>query len=290
MIIVELAGGLGNQMFQYAIANTLARKADSEMKIDLSYFENYEWHPYCLDVFKISAGIANNDDVFRVKRAPNNMIEKMRKYFLNKQPNNIYAEDSLLFNEKFTKQQKNIYLKGYFQCAKYFIHNRAQILREFQFSKTPSETNKSIIEDINKFESVSLHIRRGNYINIPSVNKVHGVLNINYYSKAVEYLQKKLGTIKIYVFSDDIEWARINLKFNVSTMFVDINDDKTNFEDMRLMSLCKHNIIANSSFSWWGAWLNQNPRKIVIAPKQWFADSIKNEEAKDIVPDTWIKL
>jgi hypothetical protein len=291
MVIVQLAGGLGNQMFQYAIAYSLAKRAGVGMKIDLSYFENYEWHCYCLDVLNITSDIAKPSEIINVKQCPNNLFERLSRYIFGNRTNNIYKEVTLLFNQKFNKAKKNIYLQGYFQCEKYFNEYKDFIRKEFEILKVPSISNKALILDINSnTNTVSLHIRRGNYVHNPSVNKVHGVLNIEYYNDAIRYLEARLGTLKVYIFSDDISWAKANLKFKQSSFYVDLNDENTNYEDLRLMSLCKHNVIANSSFSWWGAWLNQNPNKIVVAPKQWFADPIKNEEAKDIVPESWIKL
>lgn len=291
MIIVEIIGGLGNQMFQYAMAYALSKKSGVTMKLDLSMFEHYDLHKYGLNVFNISCSMASPEEVFHVKRAPQGIKERMLKKLFSKKINNIFIEKTLLFDNKITLLTGNYYLRGYFQCEQYFREYEDLIRNEFKIRISPNSVNLAISEDINaNLNAVSLHIRRGDYLHDPNANKIHGVLNFNYYHKAIGYLESRLEFLKVYVFSDDIEWVRENLVLGHPVIYVNVNNPDTNYEDLRLMSLCKHNIIANSSFSWWGAWLNQNPNKIVIAPKQWFADPIKNEEARDIVPETWIKL
>ncbi|MDD2505652.1 MAG: alpha-1,2-fucosyltransferase, partial [Bacilli bacterium] len=135
--------------------------------------------------------------------------------------------------------------------------------------------------------SDSLHVRRGDYVLNSTTNKVHGTCGINYYNKAIDIVTKENPEAVFFVFSDDCDWARNNLKINHEKYFIDFNGKENCHEDIRLMSLCKHNIIANSSFSWWGAWLNNNKNKIVVAPKKWFNVKINT---KDLVPENWIKI
>ncbi len=148
--------------------------------------------------------------------------------------------------------------------------------------------NKDIGEMIQSFKSVSLHIRRGDYVSNKVTNQVHGVCDLNYYSHAISYIAERISNTHLFVFSDDPEWAKGNLKTEIPTFFVDNNRADKDYEDLKLMRQCKHNIIANSSFSWWGAWLNQNAGKIVIAPKKWFND--KSINTKDLIPEKWIRL
>ena len=145
------------------------------------------------------------------------------------------------------------------------------------------------MKEIQKSKSVSLHIRRGDYISNKTYYANHGICNLSYYNKAVDYLRKKLGNdIKIFAFSDDPNWVYENLKLPVEIIFINNNSSEKSYEDLRLMVNCDHNIIANSSFSWWGAWLNQNPDKIVISPQKWFGNNrMKNP---DITPSTWLKF
>jgi hypothetical protein len=153
------------------------------------------------------------------------------------------------------------------------------------------EINLKIAEKIQHTESVGIHIRGRDYITNEETKKSHFTCDILYYERCISYIRDKIYNPNFFVFSDDPEWAKTFLKTDHSFTFVEGNLwNKTNYEDLRLMSLCKHNIIANSSFSWWGAWLNNNPAKIVLAPQKWFALSELNKKTEDLVPDKWIKI
>jgi hypothetical protein len=136
--------------------------------------------------------------------------------------------------------------------------------------------------------SVSLHIRRGDYLD----NPIFANLSVEYYEKSVDFIKKKYNDAAFFVFSDDLSWAKNNLKLNVSTYYVDVNDAKTDYMDLMLMASCKHNVIANSTFSWWGAWLNNNPDKIIIAPRKWYNDKTKQKKYENgaLVPNNWVKI
>ena len=161
-------------------------------------------------------------------------------------------------------------------------------IKDFTFQSPFSEKSRLISEEIKQLNSVSIHVRRTDYIsNIPA-NNYHGTCNETYYIEAMKIIGKKISNPHFYIFSDEPEWFKANIKTNFQVTFVEHNKNEKSFEDMYLMSLCKHNIIANSSFSWWGAWLNSNENKQVIAPANWFQDKTKN--TKDLLPETWIKL
>ncbi len=142
--------------------------------------------------------------------------------------------------------------------------------------------------ELSRCNGVSIHIRRGDYVTNTSANDFHGLCSLEYYSAGIEYVLSRVPDATLDVFSDDIEWARLNIRIPAPTIFIDHNQGRSSWEDMRLMSRCQHHIIANSSFSWWGAWLNPSPDKIVIAPSKWFADS--SILTDDIVPSTWIRI
>jgi hypothetical protein len=290
MIISQLSGGLGNQLFQYAYGYSRALELGVEFKIDLSFYETYEWHTFSLNPFNISAKIANTEEISFIKSLDHRFQNKiMRK--LNLVNPHCINEKNLLFNPKYLSINKQSYVTGYWQSEKYFLDNLKNIFNEFSIKILPTKKNQELINDIiSEKESVSLHIRRGNYVDIEHVNKIHGTVSLEYYELAINYFLKNVISPKFYIFSDDIRWAQKNLKLNKRVLFVDINDDLTDYEDLRLMSLCKNNIIANSTFSWWGAYLNSNANKIVFAPKKWFADSKKNFESKNIIPDNWKKI
>ncbi len=183
-----------------------------------------------------------------------------------------------------------MFIDGYFQCEKYFCNIRSILLKEFTLKSSLSSYSSSLKKNIESFENtVSLHVRRGDYVSNKVFSDVHGTCNLDYYKKAIEYISKEFEDIKFFVFSDDIAWTKENIDIE-NVIYVDSEENRIPHEDMYLMSLCSHNIIANSSFSWWGAWLNQNNEKIVIAPKRWFSDDKMQNQSLDIVPSSWIRI
>lgn len=267
MIIVRILGGLGNQLFQYAYAKSLAEKG-FDVKIDISGFKKYTLHGgYQLDQYKIDL-------------QPATVLESwITKYFFNFPK----KEKTLLFQKKFLKPIRNRYIKGYFQTEKYFEDIRPILLKQFVVKKQLASSTIEYLEQITiKKNTCAVHIRRGDYILDKKANQIHGICDLDYYKKAIKLMREKCGEVDFFVFSDDIPWVKKNLKIKNA---VYVEHQVIPHEDLHLMSLCKHNITANSSFSWWAAWLNQNQHKIVIAPKQWFV-SKENE----VACDNWIKL
>ncbi len=289
MIIVRLIGGLGNQMFQYACGRSLSQKNNAELKLDVTGFDSYKLHRYSLDAFNIKKEVASEKEIERFK---NYKIRSGRRWFLY---NKLIADGSKYFQEKgfdfdpdVLELQGDAYLDGYWQSAKYFKEIGSTIRSDFSFVLPQGEKDKEISALINACTAVSIHIRRADYVTNTTTNKTHGTCSIEYYNQAIELLAEKVSSPCFFVFSDDHEWVKQNLKSTYPMVYVEHNGADTNYQDLRLMTSCKHNIIANSSFSWWGAWLNANPNKIVIAPKKWFANAIRNED--DIIPSTWSRL
>lgn len=286
MIITRIIGGLGNQMFQYAYAKALEQKGH-EVKIDISAFETYKLHGgYQLDKYNIDldSSIKDENDKFY----KNTFFYKVLRRFGMDFSRRI-KEKSLLFDKKFLEIDDNSYLDGYFQCEKYFKDIREIILKQFTINQDISNYTKEIKNKIqNSKNSCSLHIRRGDFVNSTNIN-IHGACDIEYYKKAMKYLEEKVVNINYFIFSDDIEWVKENLAIQ-NAIYIDSKEKRIPHEDIYLMSLCDHNIIANSSFSWWGAWLNQNEKKMVIAPKRWFADDKLESQSKDIVCESWVKI
>lgn len=289
MIVIQLTGGLGNQLFQYAMGRTLAIRNKTVLKLDISFFETYEWHEYSLDPFNIEKNMLQSSDRACLDRNQKNIIKRIGRKLFGLQPTCIY-EKSSAFDEQYLQIKKTAYLFGYWQCEDYFKENEKLLRKEFSVKIPPSLENQKLLNEIKEVESVSLHIRRGVFIQIDFVNKVHGTCSMEYYAEAIAIIANKFKNPVFYIFSDDINWVKENLKTQHKHKFVDINNDKTDYEDLRLMYTCKHNILANSTFSWWGAWLNNNPSKMVIAPKQWFADKGKNELTRDLIPEGWLRL
>ena len=292
MIIVKLIGGLGNQMFQYAAGCALANLHKTELKLDKSLLEIDPKGAYTkrdpeLGIFSLATAFATKEESELFLTNANSKVyrEAYRRFpFIFKK---LYiAENSKSYLKNFKKYGPNAYLDGFWQSEKYFEEVSDLIHKDFTFKNEPNEANREILEKIKNSKAVSLHVRRGDYISDKNNNSVHGTCSIEYYKQAVELLSKTSANLELFIFSDDIDWCKNNLNFNVPVHYVNHNKGKQSFEDMRLMSACKHNIIANSSFSWWGAWLNKNEKKQVISPKHWF----RNESNPDIYPKNWIQL
>ncbi len=299
MIIVKLMGGLGNQMFQYAVGKALAVKWNVPLKLDVSFLndksfkENFTHRDYELAVFNVTSEIASEQEIKQSKGVVYlnfSFIEKIyRKFFilLGYKPY-LYQEQSFNYDTSFLKKIYPLYLEGYWQSEKYFHSIRYHLLKEFMLKNTLNEENQKIKSQILGCNAISIHIRRGDYTQNNNQN-THGLCDIDYYESAMHTMEEKNRKQPSYfVFSDDIDWAKQNIQTKYPISFINHNKAQQSYIDMYLMSLCQHNIIANSSFSWWGAWLNQNPSKIVIAPEKWFANNERNYS--DVIPKQWIKL
>jgi len=295
MIIVKLQGGLGNQMFQYAIGRKLSILNKTELKLDLNFLldrtprPNFTYRDYNLNIFNLKVEFATQEQIKPFVNYPDNKIKRKIYTYLFLGKNNKYINEKQPTCEPdIFKLTGNIYLDGYWQTEKYFSDIKNILYNDFTIKIPQDKKNQEIAEIIKNSNSVSIHIRRGDYIENKQTYNVHGVCDLDYYNNCINLLLKQIENPHFFIFSDDHQWATENLKLDYPITFVDHNDGSKNYEDLRLMSQCKHNIIANSSFSWWGAWLNQNPDKIVYAPQKWFNDSSKN--TKDLIPDQWIKV
>jgi len=296
VITVQIFGGLGNQMFQYACARSIAIKNDTDVYLDLSRLNenknNYTTkRDYELSVFKIEAQVASEMDLATSKPFCLRLINALSFKFFSTgiQTSEYFIEKKFSYNYKILKVTTNSFISGYWQSAKYFESIEHQLRREFDFRSSLNSLNTSLLKSISLENSISLHIRRADFAK-KYVKNVHGVCSILYYERAIAVITQSVSKPHFFIFSDDIEWARNNLNLNCDFTFVSGNVGNDCVIDMQLMSACKHNIIANSSFSWWGAWLNLNPNKIVIAPKIWFADKKLNDETIDLIPDTWKRM
>lgn len=292
MIVVKLIGGLGNQLFQYALAKHLAHVNNTEMLLDATAFEdNYKLHKFSLQHFDISSKVADRKVLENIYNYPYSLKKTQRIWEHKVLGKNLFNLNENQFNYQpdiIKKYNGHVVLNGYWQTEKYFLPIQDYIRQEFKVVTTQEPKDIEVSENVLSSENaVSLHIRRADYTN-PEVLKVHGVCSLEYYQKGVSFIANKVSNPTFFIFSDDIPWAKKNLKLNYQMIFVEHNNADKNYEDMNLMSQCKHNIIANSSFSWWGAWLNKNPDKIVIAPQKWFSSSERNYS--DVVPEAWIKL
>lgn len=270
MIVSQLIGGLGNQLFQYAVARHLAEINQTDLYLDLSEFLTYDLHKYSLHHFNITATIAPADEAV-LPVAP----VKEKKYYH--------------FDPTFKAIGDNVRLKGYWQTEKYFLEIADIIRREFEVKHALEGKNREVADAIAVSNAVGVHVRRGDYTKNSYNDQILDSLDVSYYTRAVELLAQRESDLCYFVFSDDPVWVKDNLRLPGPVVHVDHNAD-ANYEDLRLMSLCKHNIIANSSFSWWGAWLNRNEHKRVFAPRQWLNSNARTIVARDIIPESWTKI
>ena len=285
-------GGLGNQMFQYSAAKALAERHKVPLKVDLSFLndrsakENFTFREYELGCFNKVTEIASKEEISIFKRQ-NRFYRSMMTLVGMSMPLHYY-EQSFNYNELFNQLPKDTLLEGYFQSEKYFIQIRSLLLETFKWRSPASGINLSLIENIKSTTSVSLHIRRGDFAENKAINSFHGLCDINYYCRAITHVNLNTQNPTFFIFSDDINWAKKELKMTSKVIYIDHNIGKESYWDMRLMSYCKHNIIANSSFSWWAAWLNENQSKIVCAPEKWFNDT--TIDTSDLIPNTWKRI
>jgi len=283
MIITRLYGGMGNQMFQYAIGRALAIKNNTILGLDVSMLldrtprENFTFREYDLDIFAVEATVLPQTEVKSQTRV---MLEKVKNTILPKSG----IEKSYHFDESALDLKDGTYLQGYWQSYKYFASVADIIRKDFTLITPLLEHIQTLKEKIINENSVCLHVRRGDYVG----NANHDVVDSEYYTKAVELMKSKITIDHLYVFSNDVEWCHSNLSFGTPMTIVGEeyrgHKESGHFE---LMRACRHSIIANSSFSWWAAWLGDRSDKIVLAPKRWFGG---DRTTPDLIPDHWVRI
>lgn len=298
-----MGGGLGNQMFQYALGRHLTIKNNQILKIDYSRYspvrqgENTDGRNFGLNHFNINITPADQKDIkkhykyYRYDTWINRFLSRINKVkfykkayyeipFVVEPANNCQIFDPNILNYKYTDS----YFRGFWQSEKYFKDIRDILLKDFTVKTAPDESNSALLQEIDEKTSVSLHIRRGD---ITYTESTVGTLPFDYYTEAIAHLTGKIKNPHFYIFSDDMDWVKKNFKIDFPTVYVQ-NSVEKDYEDMRLMSHCKHHIIANSTFSWWGAWLATYPEKIVIAPERY---SQKTDRPNpDYYPESWVLI
>lgn len=287
MIIVKLQGGLGNQMFEYASGRGIAKKAEQDFALDLSGLDTPQGvtkREYQLDVFNIQPKFASKKQVWKFTLGKHfSVTGKLLKKIGINIPSYI-AEKGVDFNDALFSIKGSAYLDGYWQSEKYFKHNNAELQEAFTLKKPASEPARKIIELTERENSVAIQVRRGDYVTNRKAAALHGVLDIEYYQRAIAYICTKVPNPTFFAISDDPEWVTTNLKTPSKIIPVPLAD----YEQMWVMRSCKHQIISNSSFGWWGAWLNTDPDKIVVAPQKWFAGL--DFKIADRLPAEWVKI
>jgi hypothetical protein len=299
MIKVILRGGLGNQMFQYALGVALAEKNKVPLVIDTTLLNDrlprkeITFRKFDLDIFGIQPKLSFFSKLSQAMPIPGLWVlldmtsDKILQIFGMREKINEAHEYE--FDDHVLESGKNSTLWGLWQSESYFAEYRKKIFALFQFKYPLEGEAKKIGEVIVHSNSVSIHVRRGDYVTHKSVLNTLGSVGIPYYQRAADYMAEHIENPHFFIFSNDIDWCKENLKLSFPATYLgdDTAGPKASFH-LELMSLCKNNIIANSTFSWWGAWLNRNPKKIVIAPEKWRAAGSRGKD--DIIPDAWIKL
>jgi Glycosyl transferase family 11 len=293
MVITHLIGGLGNQMFQYAAGRALSLELKTELMLDISDFNGYRLHHgfELHRLFDCSAVIAQKRDLKKVLGLQ--YFPVIRKVIGNSRLplfhyNKLVVEPHFQYWPGINDSQENCYILGYWQSAKYFENHASRIKRDFTFKLPMSEGNSELASRLATLNAVSIHVRRGDYVENAKTSAIHGACSPSFYEMAINFISQRVPQPCFFIFSDDIEWARNNIKTDFQHEYVSHNCGAESFNDMRLMSMCKHHIIANSSFSWWAAWLGTSEKKIVVAPSNWFAR--KSINTSDLIPPDWTQL
>ena len=295
MIIVQLQGGMGNQMFEYALGRALSLKYKVPLGLDLSYLLDrtprpksmkFTFRDYDLDVFNVQAEIVPQSKIpftyrrFLKGKSGLYLYILRKKFFKGKG-----TEKKFNFDESVFSLGARAYLKGYWQSPKYFDNIADTIRKDFTLKNLPKEEIQNLYKEMASENSLCIHVRRTDFIG----NSLHQVVKNNYYERGIDYLKKTEKIEKIYVFSDDIAWCKDNMKLGFPTVFIGPEYSGQKAEgNLFLMSACKYFIIPNSTFSWWGAWLSARDGKKVIVPQKWFDNPSIN--TTDIIPEEWIKI
>jgi Glycosyl transferase family 11 len=291
MILVRLQGGLGNQLFQYAAARRLAHARGAELRLDVSALDDPRYRTarrYELGALNVAARIAQPEDLARVAPAPRGLAGRVRERLAGGAGRLRHVREAHFhFDPAVLALPDGVYLDGYWQSPRYFA-DVADLIRGEAAPKAPlSGRNAELAKEIEGCAAVSVHVRRGDYLTDPAVLATHGVCAPEYYEKALAYVAGRVAEPVFFVFGDDPEWAKAHLKAPGRVVIVDPNGPEHPAEDLRLMRLCRHHVIANSTFGWWGAWLNPRPEKVVVAPERWFATD--RTDTRDLIPADWVR-
>lgn len=293
MIISKIIGGLGNQMFQYAAARALSVTHRVPLRLDISGFESYALHQgFELErVFNGRFDLVKPTEMRSVLGWQNVKAVRrilLRPSFRNLKKNRFLIEPHFHFWPGIHAVVDPCYLIGYWQSERYFSEIADLIRADFTFRQPVASCNAELIKQIRSVSAVSLHVRRGDYAKNQKTTAKHGLLSIKYYTAAINRISEEVETPHYFVFSDDLDWVRRHLDIPQPATYVSHNQGAESYNDMRLMSLCEHHIIANSTFSWWGAWLNPSDDKVVVGPRRWFTES--SRDTSDLYCANWVVL
>jgi hypothetical protein len=294
MVVVQLTGGLGNQMFQYAAAKSLAIRKKTSLILDISSF--YRTEIPDLEVvrdFALQKFLGVTEESININNLALNdqfsfLEDKKIDKLLPRFKRSTFREKFFHFDSTFFKTKNSVYLVGIWQSPKYFETVQNEILKSFKFRNEIINRVEAKANEMRNSNSLSIHVRRGDYLRKPIILDWHGVMSKEYYLNAFNLIKTKTKIDKVYYFSDEPDWVASELIPHIPGEIVSVEVSKSQYEDFYLLQSCQHQILANSSFSWWAAYLNSNPNKIVIAPKRWFNQVDYN--TKDLFPESWITI
>ena len=279
-------------MFQYAAGRAVAFRCQQPYRLDLTGFENYVLHQgFEIDrIFSAPVTLATYQDVraglgWRSGKLTLKVLRRVNSALFNGP--SLVIEPHFNYWPGLSNIGPSCYLMGYWQSEKYFKDCEELVRGDFKFKLPLDGINLELSMRMRGGQSISLHVRRGDYLTHTATSKIFNVCSVDYYRSAVEYIADRIPFPHFFVFSDDLQWAKANLSIPYPVSFIEGNHGSRSYIDMQLMGLCGHQIIANSSFSWWGAWLNRNPKKIVIAPRLWFNNGMNDS---DLIPSDWLRI
>jgi hypothetical protein len=287
MVIVRLMGGLGNQLFQYAAGRALAHRHGVALKLDLAGFTSNPLRGYALAAFDVTAGIATAEEAARLySRTLAGRVRRRLERLLPTHRRRYYLEPLARRHTGPVPLGPDVYLHGYWQTEKHFESIAPLLRKELALRDGQTFERRPLVRTVGDEDSVSLHVRRGDYVGTPRSAALHGTCSLEYYRAALAAIEARVPRPRLFVFSDDPEWARAELDLGHPTTHVS-GGGLSDAEELVLMSRCRHHVVANSSFSWWGAWLDARPGGIVVAPRRWLADP--SRRTRDLLPSAWLQ-
>lgn len=290
-VIVRIEGGLGNQLFQYAAARTLADRLQCGLLLDVRGIAENGDRPYQLDLYQARAEIADSGTLEALPPWRSSRAARFRQSLSFAIPSLVHSPvfwaRSFAYDDRIERLQRPVYMVGYWQTERYFAWNRARLLQDVRL-RLDTAVDAGWVQKIRGCNSVSLHVRRGDYVSSSTAAQQHGTCDMAYYQQAIALLLQQQPDLEVFVFSDEPQWAADHLRLPAPVHIVDANPPDRGYLDLELMRGCRHHVLANSSFSWWGAWLCVQPGQTVYAPGRWFVNT--GIDARDIIPPHWHRL
>jgi len=291
MVIARISSGLGNQLFQYATARALSIRLGSRLYLDRTLFGPHEPYVCELPRYNIRAALAGRVTTALARHgteSPPPRFKARAAAAVARRCFTCIVDRQAGYDARLGEVRGNVILRGHWETEKYFVDHRDVIRRELTLRHAPDQVNAGLVAEMAGREAVCVHIRRGDRERVPELRAFHGLCPLSYYEAGLTRIREHCQNPWFYVFSNDPDWVRANLRLPGPSTYVTHNLRKQDYEDLRLMTACKHFVIANSTFSWWGAWLSNHPDKLVIGPKNWFA--VEHASVPDLLPPTWVRM